>query len=257
MIALFSLLTIITLSIVVIRIGAIALELTGLPSEVAAFQAQSAFSGTGYTTSEAESVVNHPVRRKIVRVLILLGSAGLTSTIATFILTFIGESNQSITFRFCFLSIGIFIIYLLSRSQSLYRAMKMLILKMLKRYTSLHVIDYQEVFGLSKGYTISKFKVKKNSWMDNKTLEELKLNSEGILIFSIQRKIKNEDKFIGVPTSSTIIKAGDILTCYGQAEAIKGLSTRQKGQQGDKEHEAQIKEEKVLAEVRERQGGYS
>ena len=257
MIALFSLLTIITLSIIVIRIGAIALELTGLPSEIAAFQAQSAFSGTGYTTSESESIVNHPVRRRIVRILIMFGSAGLTSTIATFILTFIGESNQSITLRFCFLSLGVLIIYILSRSQSLYQTMKVLILKMLKRHTSLHIIDYQEVFGLSKGYTIARFKVKKNSWMKNKTLKELKLSSEGILIFSIQRRIKDEDKFIGVPISSTITKAGDILTCYGQAEAIKRLSTRQKGQQGDKEHYKQVKEEKTLAEVREIQGGYS
>ena len=163
MIALFSFLTIVTLSIIVIRIGAIALDLTGLPNEVATFQAQSAFSGTGYTTSEAESIVNHPARRKIVRILIMFGSAGLTSTIATFILTFIGESNQSMIFRFCFLSIGVLIIYILSRSQLLCRAMRVLILKILKRHTSLYVIDYQEVFGLSKGYTFSRFKVKKTA----------------------------------------------------------------------------------------------
>lgn len=42
MLALFSLLIIISLSILVIRIGATALELTGLSPDVAAFQAQSA-----------------------------------------------------------------------------------------------------------------------------------------------------------------------------------------------------------------------
>ena len=83
MVALISLLVIITLSIVAVRIGAIALELTGLSPEIASFQAQSAFSGAGFTTSEAEVIVSHPVRRRIVRILILFGSAGLTTSIAT------------------------------------------------------------------------------------------------------------------------------------------------------------------------------
>jgi hypothetical protein len=47
MVPLISLLVIIVLSISVIRVGAVALELTGLAPEVAAFQAQSAFSGAG------------------------------------------------------------------------------------------------------------------------------------------------------------------------------------------------------------------
>ena len=99
MVAIAGLLTIVILSVTVIRIGSIALELTGLSPEVAAFQAQSAFSGTGFTTSESDSIVTHPVRRKIVRILILFGSVGLTSTIATFLLTFLVESNQSMASR--------------------------------------------------------------------------------------------------------------------------------------------------------------
>ena len=35
---------------------------TGTSSELARFQARSAFTGVGFTTSEAESVVLHPVR---------------------------------------------------------------------------------------------------------------------------------------------------------------------------------------------------
>jgi len=73
MVALFSLLIIISLSIIVVRVGAVALELTGLSSEIASFQAQSAFSGVGFTTTESEALVSHPVRRRIIRGLILLG----------------------------------------------------------------------------------------------------------------------------------------------------------------------------------------
>ncbi|MBU3958657.1 MAG: potassium transporter TrkA, partial [Candidatus Omnitrophica bacterium] len=66
MIPLFGLLTIIVLSIIVVRFGAIALELTGLSPEIASFQAQSAFSGAGFTTSESETIVTHPLRRRII-----------------------------------------------------------------------------------------------------------------------------------------------------------------------------------------------
>lgn len=50
---------------------AIDLELTGLSPKVASFQAQAAFSGAGFTTSESESIVIHSLRRKIIRILIL------------------------------------------------------------------------------------------------------------------------------------------------------------------------------------------
>ena len=43
------------------RIATVALQLTGLSKANARFQARSAFTGVGYTTSEAEDTVNHPV----------------------------------------------------------------------------------------------------------------------------------------------------------------------------------------------------
>jgi hypothetical protein len=60
---------------------------------VARFQALSAFSGTGFTTREAERIVNHPRRRKIVIYLIMLGNAGIVSVIATFVVTLRGSGT--------------------------------------------------------------------------------------------------------------------------------------------------------------------
>ncbi|MGM5488143.1 MAG: hypothetical protein ACQESG_04300 [Nanobdellota archaeon] len=45
-----SFLIVILFSLIVIKIGAIALEATGLSKDIAQFQAQSAFSGVGFTT---------------------------------------------------------------------------------------------------------------------------------------------------------------------------------------------------------------
>ncbi len=62
---LFPTLLAVLVSFLLIRAASIALMMTGLEKNKARFQALSAFSGTGFTTKEAEMVVSHPVRRKI------------------------------------------------------------------------------------------------------------------------------------------------------------------------------------------------
>ena len=66
MLAAVSLFVIITLSALVTKVAAIALMHTGLSTEIAKFQARSAYTGSGYTSQESEKLMNHPVRRKIV-----------------------------------------------------------------------------------------------------------------------------------------------------------------------------------------------
>ncbi|HKK31544.1 MAG TPA: potassium transporter TrkA, partial [Alphaproteobacteria bacterium] len=63
MVALSSLIFVLFLSLIVVRVGAEALTLTGLSRQEAKFQARSAWTGTGFTTTESEDVVSHPVRR--------------------------------------------------------------------------------------------------------------------------------------------------------------------------------------------------
>ncbi|MGB3863736.1 MAG: hypothetical protein WA915_16785, partial [Candidatus Aminicenantaceae bacterium] len=64
---LFPTLLVILISFLFVRAASIALMMTGLEKHKARFQALSAFSGTGFTTKEAEVVVNHPKRRNIIR----------------------------------------------------------------------------------------------------------------------------------------------------------------------------------------------
>lgn len=255
--ALIGLLIIIVLSITIVRIGAVALELTGLTAEVASFQALSAFSGTGFTTSVSETIVSHPIRRKITRILILLGSAGFTSTVATFILTFVGQTGKGIIVRLGILLMGLIIIYFLTRSKFIYRGMKTLIMKALSSYSALKIFDFQEILGLSKGYTISRFQVHENSWMEGCRLKDLRVHSEGILILSISRIENGETRFIGVPTGDTMIHKGDILICYGREDTSWNLFTRRKGIDGDTQHQKESQKEKQYAEEREARGGYS
>lgn len=73
MIAVLSLLLVATLFVTAARVATIALVGTGMATDVASFQARSALMGVGYTTTEAEDVINHPVRRRIILWLMTFG----------------------------------------------------------------------------------------------------------------------------------------------------------------------------------------
>jgi len=236
MIALFSLLVIILLSFAVVRVGAIALELTGLSPEIASFQAQSAFSGAGFTTSEAESIVAHPVRRKIIRILILLGGAGITTTIATLVLTFIGEKGKDFMIRAGILLAGILVIFIFAQSRYIYNLMRKVIRRALERWTKLHIFDYEQLLGFGEGYSISRVGVRANSWISGRKLAESKLEQEGILVLAIYRKITGKEKFIGGPTGDTLIETGDVLICYSRQDAAE-IFSRKKSSHPHKQHD--------------------
>lgn len=86
------------LSMTVVRIASVALSLTGISRELARFQARSAFTGAGFTTTESEQVVRHPVRRRIIMLMMLLGNAGIVTVISSLVLSFVtADRDASVT----------------------------------------------------------------------------------------------------------------------------------------------------------------
>jgi hypothetical protein len=77
----FGMLIFLAVWLLIMWIGSIALEATGLERSRARFQALSALSGTGFTTSQAEFIVEHPKRRSIVSYLIFIGNTGIIALI--------------------------------------------------------------------------------------------------------------------------------------------------------------------------------
>ena len=78
----------------------------------AKFQALSAFTGSGFTTREAESVVNNPVRRNIVGWLMILGNAGVVTVIITATSSFVTSEGLEVPTNVVILAVGIAGIYL-------------------------------------------------------------------------------------------------------------------------------------------------
>jgi len=251
-IPLLTFLLVVLFSILVVRIGTVALTMTGLSRDVAAFQAQSAFSGVGFTTSESEYVVSHPVRRRIIRVLMLLGSAGLTSAMATLVLAFVGNTPSEMLYNGLWLAIGLAILGFFGKSKLIDKGLSKVIEAALTRWTSIKILDYEQLLGLSKGYSISMIKVKPGSWLDGKTLRELRLRDEGILVLAVYKKGKEKEVYLGVPSLDLKLEAGDTLVCYGPSEVLSALPERLKGVKGELEH-ARAMAKQVIREQEEKE----
>lgn len=92
--AALSLFVLMSLSIFIVRVASVALRHTGLEDASARFQALSAISGTGFTTKEAETVVNYPVRRRIIMLLMVLGNLGVVTVMATVVVSFVNTRGN-------------------------------------------------------------------------------------------------------------------------------------------------------------------
>lgn len=87
---------------------------TGMPPQTAAFQARSAFTGAGFTTTESENVVNHPVRRRVISVTMFVGNLGIPTLIVTVVVGLVGPSTSELTTRLFVLVAGIGVVVLLA-----------------------------------------------------------------------------------------------------------------------------------------------
>lgn len=238
MLAIISLLVALLLSLLITRIATVALTYTGMSKESARFQARSAFTGTGFTTSESERIVNHPVRRRIVLLLMLFGNAGIAAVLASLVLTFVGEeSGTSFAFKLVLLIGGVIALWLIAASQWVDRQLSKIISHALSRYTNLEVRDYASLLHLAGEYKVSELHVEEEGWLVDRNLRELKLRDEGLLVLGIER---NSGEFIGAPNGDTRVEVGDKVIIYGRDSTVAELSQRHRGLTGDMRHYQEV-----------------
>lgn len=251
MVPVFSLIIILVLSILITRIATIAIMQTGLSKQSAKFQARSAFTGVGFTTTEAENVTKHPVRRKIVMLLMLLGNAGIVSAIASLMLTFVnrGQDNIPWYWSLSIILLAITILWVLTSSRLVDRWLNRMIERALNKYTDLNIRDYSKLLKLTGDYQISEMKVAEDDWISGNTLAGTSLRQEGITVLGIERE---DGTYLGVPDGETKIVEGDILIIYGRETSIRKLDERRKGQKGYIEHKkAESEQEKEKRKQKE------
>jgi TrkA-C domain len=249
-IAMISFLILILLMLIVNRVATIALIATGLPADVARFQARSALTGVGYTTAESESMVNHPARRRIIHLLMLIGNAGLVTIVVTLILTFATASGDApaVIIRLAMVAGGLFLLLMAARSERVRNRVTPLIVRGLRRWTDLDVRDMVHLMQLTQDYAISEMFVESGGWVADRSLAQLDLPEEGVLVLAVQRA---DGRFEGAPRGETVVRSGDTVVLYGRSEILADLASRPADYRGDRAHLEAAEEYQALRQTEE------
>ncbi|RCS52771.1 potassium transporter TrkA [Bremerella cremea] len=231
-----SLLLVIVISLMVVRVATIALVLTGISHQLAQFQARSAFTGSGFTTSESDRVVQHPVRRKIIMILMLLGNAGIVTAVSSLMLSFVHTSSETPAYwwlRVVFLVGGVLVLWMISRSQWVDKRLNQVVEMALRRWTDLEVCDYSNLLHLAHGYTVIEMEVQEEDWLAGQELVALRLSEEGVLVLGVERP---GGIYLGAPRGFTKLHAGDTVIMYGPSDILMNLDERRAGSSGNWDH---------------------
>jgi hypothetical protein len=219
--ALLILLSVVAVSILVARIATRAFMLTGLSKETARFQARSIITGTGFTTDEAEHIVNHPVRRRISLTLMLIGNAGLVTAVSTFVLSFTSTGTAAEALRRgLFLAAGLGALAYLALSDRVDRYLSRLIEWMLDRVVGVQVRDMHTILNLGGGHMVTRMEVDPESWLAGETLRTVNLPAQGLIVLAIERPDETVDY---APGADGCVPPGGSIIAYGPEERIAHL----------------------------------
>lgn len=241
MIAAITLFLVVSLSALITKIATILLVHTGLSTDSAKFQSRSAYTGVGFSTSESEKIMDHPVRRRIIFNLMIIGNAGIVTVMSSLILTFVlPETLASKLYGLIVVVVGMIIIWFAIKSKWIDKALSAIINRMLKRYTDIEIQDYAAVLHLKDDFKISEKLVDEADWLASKTLKVLNLRREGLTVLGIDR---HGDDYLGSPDGNAMVLPHDVITVYGKAEVIKSVFKRKKDYKAEVEHKVFVKKE--------------
>ena len=244
MIAVTSLFVVVVVGLLISRIAAVALTATGLPVDAARFQARSALTGVGFTTTESETIVAHPLRRRIVMLLMLVGNAGFVTIVASVALSFAtsGDTGDALI-RMGITIGGLAVIMVVARSRVFERRLNSVIRRLLDRFSDLDVRDMHTLMQLSRDYAVSEIEVTAGDWVADKALADLELPDEGVLVLALERA---DAEFIGAPRGGTVVHPGDTLFLYGRATVLSDLGERPASFGGEIAHREAVREQQEI-----------
>jgi len=213
-------LLVVFVSFLIVRAAAIALMMTGMDEKRARFQALSAFSGTGFTTREAEFVVNHPKRRRIVGWLMILGNAGIVTVIVTGTSSLATSKGFQVPINVVVLAAGIFVIYKIATHKGFIRRWESYVEeKLTKSRPLLEEEATEDLLHLVEGFGLVRATMKGDSGLVGSSLSQCELSGKGLLVLGIER----DKNWIPTPGAEEIIKVGDRLVVYGSLDVLKSL----------------------------------
>ncbi|MFC1905305.1 cation:proton antiporter regulatory subunit [Chloroflexota bacterium] len=197
----------------ILWIGAIALEASGMERSKARFQALSALSGTGFTTSQAESIVEDPRRRRIVSYLILMGNTGIIALLLLVIL-YARSGIAPPSTNVIIITIGIVVIIGLAIWLGLIDKITNTILKSTAKKDSSDGIK-QKLLYQAGDYAVVSITINSSSSKIGLRLRD-NVSQQDTTVLAIER----DGSVIPNPLPEEKLLANDQLLCYGKLATI-------------------------------------
>jgi len=200
--------------------GSIALEATGMERGKARFQALSALSGTGFTTSEAESVVEHPKRRRIATCLIFIGNAGIISFIILLVL-YVRAGLAAPSVFAIIITVAALLAIVLAYWIGLIDKLTNAILSLLGKGKAVSHLVVEKIIYQAGDYEVVRLAVSEQFVKVNSKLKDAGFQEKGATVLSIERG----GTVLFSPQSDEKLVAGDYLLCYGSRTEIIAVTS--------------------------------
>jgi di/tricarboxylate transporter len=198
------------------------LMMTGMEEQRARFQALSAFTGTGFTTREAEIVVNNPRRRHIVTWLMILGNAGIVTVIVGATSSVVTSQGYQLPISIVILLVGIYLIYKVMSHSGFTGRWERFIENRIIKSQAYEGHTTEDLFLLREDYGLVRVIVTPNSPLIGSSLSEAMLGDNELSVLGIERG----KKWIPLPKTEETIGKGDRLVVYGHLPVLNRVFTK-------------------------------
>ena len=199
----------------IIEIITILFKLTGLSEDKARFQVISLITGSGFTTKEAELVTQHPTRRRLAQIVMVLGYLGFVTGISFLVDIFKNSLNwYNILIILSFFVILLFLIRNHYFMSFIHSSIEKIILK--RFFKSKNPNHMYKLINRAKGYGVFNITLHENSKLNGVALMDSNLKPHNIIILNIDKG----NQFIGFPKRDYVLEKGDNILIYGKVEEV-------------------------------------
>ena len=201
-------------------LGSAALEASGMDRKKARFQALSELTGTGFTTGEAESVVNNPRRRLIATWLIFIGNASAIGFIIALIIWIRAGLTALSPFQMIILSASLVIFALLIWLGTMDRITSRVVKAFRKDGYVAPDSSVGQILHQTANYAVLRYEVGDKPPVRGCPLKELGITGTGLTILAVERGGKS----LPHPKLEELIMPGDHLLLYGKIGGMTNLT---------------------------------
>jgi hypothetical protein len=210
-----------TITLVFTQLATGALIATGIPPKVAAFQARSAFSGAGFTTTETENVVNHPVRRRIIMVAMFVGALGTPTLVVTVLVGLVAPGPGNTTVRSLVALSGMLLLLITVLNRPAKNALE----RLGRHYAQARLLPAvrgtgQELLALDDEFVVAAAEI--DDGADDKMPRSLRGVSNALPDVTVLG-VHRADKLIALSPVDISLLAGDELVVFGRRANLRKL----------------------------------